>query len=362
LEVNLTAISNNLKQYQQLLQPNVKLMAMVKAFSYGSGSYEIASLLQFHHIDYLAVAFADEGIALRKSGISLPIMVMSPAPNTFDALIQYDLEPEIYSFEILIQFINYLDAAGVSHYPVHIKLDTGMHRLGFEPKDIAALIPLLSQGNHLKIQSVFSHLVASDDARHDAFTAYQQQLFEQCCSQLQPATNYPFLRHIANTAAIHRHPHLQMDMVRLGIGLYGIEGHAAMHARLQQAAVLKTTIAQIRKVKAGESVGYSRAGVLTADSTIATVRIGYADGYPRSLSNGKGWMLLNGTRVPVVGNVCMDMTMIDITGVNAKTGDEVIVFGPGLPVSELANWAGTISYEIVTGISQRVKRVYYDEA
>jgi Alr-MurF fusion protein len=362
LEVNLTAISNNLKQFQQLLHPKVKLMAMVKAFSYGSGSYEIASLLQFHRIDYLAVAFADEGVELRKSGISLPIMVMSPTPNSFDTLVAYNLEPELYSFEILNQFSQHLDAAGIAQYPVHIKLDTGMHRLGFEPKDVPALVQQLKQSNLFKIQSVFSHLVASDNALHDAFTLQQQQLYEQGYQQIQQGIPYTILRHIANTAAIVRHPQLQMDMVRLGIGLYGLEQTAGKLTALQHAVSLKTTIAQIKQVKAGDSVGYSRAAIVEKDSTIATVRIGYADGYPRNLSNGKGWMLVAGKRVPVVGNVCMDMTMLNITGVAAKTGDEVIVFGPELPVSELAKWASTISYEIIAGISQRVKRVYYDEA
>lgn len=361
LEINLSAITHNLKQYQQLIHPGVKLMAMVKAFSYGSGSFEIANLLQFHKVDYLAVAFADEGVELRKSGITLPIMVMSPEENTFDVMVQYDLEPELYSFQILQSFQQYLAQAGIDNYPVHIKLDTGMHRLGFEEQDIEALKVLLQQSSRLKIQSVFSHLVASDSDQYDDFTLQQAATFTTCCSQLQQVTGYPFLRHIANTSAIMRHPDLQFDMVRVGIGLYGVDSYAPMQTQLQNVTTLKTTIAQVRKIKAGESVGYNRAGVVKQDSLIATVRIGYADGYPRILGNGNGKMLVNGKLAPVIGNVCMDMTMLDITGIEAREADAVTVFGAALPVTHVAKWANTIAYEILAGISQRVKRVYYEE-
>ncbi|MEN9569085.1 MAG: hypothetical protein RL172_316 [Bacteroidota bacterium] len=361
LEINLAAVTHNLKQYQQLLQPGVKLMAMVKAFSYGSGSYEIASLLQFHKVDYLAVAFADEGVALRKSGITLPVMVMSPDENTFDVMVQYNLEPELYSFDILLLFKEYLSAAGIDNYPVHIKLDTGMHRLGFEVQDMPRLQQLLKGQPCFKIQSVFSHLVASDNQQHDNFTLEQANLFNTCCGLLQQVLPYPFIRHISNTSGIMRHPQLQYDMVRLGIGLYGVDSHQPMQQQLQNVTTLKTTIAQIKEVKAGESVGYNRAGILPHNASIATVRIGYADGYPRILGNGKGKMLLKGKLVPVVGNVCMDMTMIDITGTGATEADDVVVFGAGLPVKDVAQWAGTIAYEILAGISQRVKRVYYEE-
>jgi alanine racemase len=361
LEINLNAITHNLRQYQQHLDPGVKLMAMVKAFSYGSGSFEIANLLQFHKVDYLAVAYADEGVELRKAGISLPIMVMNAEESSFDVMVQHNLEPELYAFSIWNAFEQYLNALGIRNYPVHIKLDTGMRRLGFEPSDIGELCNRLRQTQAFKIQSVFSHLAASDAAEHDGFTQAQAASFIASSDQLKEAIGYPFIRHIANTSAIHRHKQLQFDMVRLGIGLYGVDGNAAMQQQLRNVTTLKTTISQVKRVKAGDSVGYSRKGVATKDSIIATVRIGYADGYPRLLSNGTGKMWVNGSRVPVIGNVCMDMTMLDITGADAREGDEVIVFGEQLPVSDMARGAQTIAYEILTGISQRVKRVYYEE-
>lgn len=361
LEINLNAIAHNLKQYQQILSPGVKLMAMVKAFSYGSGGYEIANLLQFHKVDYLAVAYADEGVELRRAGISLPILVLNPEEATFDVVVQYNLEPELYSFGILNAFQKYLQRSGLNNYPVHLKLDTGMHRLGFEQRDLPALIQALLATNSFKVQSVFSHFAASDSAVLDDFTLMQAGLFLKGSELLQQNLGYSFIRHIANTSAIHRHPELQLDMVRLGIGLYGVDGNEAMQAKLKNVSTLKTTISQIKQVAAGESVGYSRKGVVRQDSLIATVRIGYADGYPRILSNGTGKMSVNGILVPVIGNICMDMTMLDITGTGVKEGDEVVVFGEQLPVSDLAAWAQTIPYEILTGISQRVKRVYYEE-
>ena len=361
LEINLNAITHNLKSYQHLLNPGVKLMAMVKAFSYGSGSFEIANLLQFHHIDYLAVAYADEGVELRKAGITLPIMVMNAEEITFDVLVQYNLEPELFSFGILSSFENYLKQSGINNYPVHIKLDTGMRRLGFEQKDMEALCDRLKVTPVFKIQTVFSHLAASDAVLHDDFTATQANAFLLGCEQIQKITGYSFIRHIANTSAIYRHKDLQLDMVRLGIGLYGVDANVEVQQQLKNVSTLKTTISQIKKIRAGESVGYSRKGVATKDSVIATVRIGYADGYPRLLSNGIGKMWVNNKAVPVIGNVCMDMTMLDITGVETKEGDEVIVFGEPLPVSELAQLAQSIPYEILTGISQRVKRVYFEE-
>lgn len=359
LEINLNAITHNLKAYQNLLKPGVQTMAMVKAFSYGSGSFEIANLLQFHKIDYLAVAYADEGVELRKSGISLPIMVMNAEETSFDAIVQHQLEPELFSFDFLSAFQRYLGNSGIQHYPVHIKLDTGMHRLGFEANDIDELCKRLLATNCFKIQTVFSHLAASDMSSLDDFTKQQAVSFQQSTERLQAAIGYPFRKHISNTSAIHRHPELQFDMVRLGIGLYGVD--SLIQDQLRNVTTLKTTISQIKKVKAGESVGYSRKGIASKDSVIATVRIGYADGYPRLLSNGAGRMLINGKLAPVIGNVCMDMTMLDITGIRASEGDEVIVFGEELPVSEVANWALTIPYEILTGVSQRVQRVYFEE-
>jgi alanine racemase len=361
LEINLNAITHNLNTYQQLLNPGVKLMAMVKAFSYGSGGFEIANLLQFHKVDYLAVAYADEGVELRKAGITLPIMVMNAEEVTYDVLVQHNLEPELFSFGILSTFEDYLMRNGIQNYPVHIKLDTGMRRLGFEQKDIAGLCTRLQTTSAFKIQSVFSHLAASDSALHDAFTNAQAKAFLKGCEQIQKITGYTFIRHIANTSAIHRHKNMQFDMIRLGIGLYGVDADPTIQQQLKNVTTLKTTISQIKKIKAGESIGYSRKGVAAKDSVIATVRIGYADGYPRLLSNGVGSMLVNGKLAPVIGNVCMDMTMLDITGVDAQEGDEVIVFGAALPVSELATLAQSIPYEILTGISQRVKRVYFEE-
>ncbi|MEP7163986.1 MAG: bifunctional UDP-N-acetylmuramoyl-tripeptide:D-alanyl-D-alanine ligase/alanine racemase [Ferruginibacter sp.] len=357
MEINLNALRDNLKQYSQLLNKDVKLMAMVKAFSYGSGSYEIASLLQHANVDYLAVAYADEGVALRRSGIRLPIMVMNAEEAGFSNIILYKLEPELYSFNILQSFERFLQQHQINNYPVHIKVDTGMHRLGFLETDMETLSTILAGSSTLKIVSVFSHLVASDEKEHDAFTLMQGDSFLKMTRSIEQATGYSFLKHIANTSAIHRHPGLQFDMVRLGIGLYGVD----TNLKLQNVTTLKTTISQIKPVSKGQSVGYSRKGMVSRDSVIATVRIGYADGYPRILGNGNGKMLLNGQLVPVIGNVCMDMTMLDMTGIDAGEGDEVIVFGEKLPVTKVASWAATIPYEILTNISQRVKRIYYEE-
>ena len=361
LEINLNSITHNLKQYQQILKPGVKVMAMVKAFSYGSGSFEIANLLQYQKVDYLAVAYTDEGVELRKAGITLPIMVMNAEEVTFDLMVQYNLEPELFSFNILAGFQEYLQQSGIINYPVHIKLDTGMHRLGFETQDLPALLDFLKLSTAFKVQSVFSHLVASDSLAQDEFTNQQADIFLQNITDLQQVLGYSFLKHIGNTGAIYRHQNLQLNMVRLGIGLYGIDGNVEMQQRLKNVTTLKTTISQIKNVKAGDTVGYSRKGIVVKDSVIATVRIGYADGYPRSLSNGKGKMWARGHLLPVIGLICMDMTMLDITGTDVQEGDEVIVFGEQLSVNELANQAETIPYEILTGISQRVKRVYYEE-
>ena len=362
LSINLTAIVHNLKQYQSLLTPGVKIMAMVKAFSYGSGSFEIASVLEYNKVDYLAVAYADEGVELRKAGITLPVMVMNAEPSTFESIISNSLEPEIFSFNILNEFANFLKSSGINFYPVHIKIDTGMHRLGFTSDDMDALGDLIKGSSLIKIMSVFTHLVAAENVKEDEFTFEQAKIFENCCIKIEDALGYKFIKHIANTAGITRHPGLLMDMVRLGIGLYGIDSNNKMQSNLKNVTTLATTISQIKKVKAGDTVGYGRNARLQRDSMIATVRIGYADGYPRNLGNGVGKMVLNGKFVPIVGNVCMDMTMLDITEHHiAKEGDEVIVFGETLPLNLLASWAQTIPYEIMTGISQRVKRVYFEE-
>ena len=361
LEINLSSVLHNLQQYQHVLQPSTKIMAMVKASSYGSGSYEIASLLQFNKTDYLAVAYADEGVELRKGGISLPIMVINPETSTFDILVQFNLEPDIWSFELLHAFDEYLKKEGMQQFPVHIELETGMNRLGFDVNDIPSLAQKLVAGN-CKVQSVFTHLVASEDPKSDAFTLLQAEKYFTATALLQEKLSYSFIRHMANTAAILRYPQLQLDMVRLGIGLYGIDSAGTQRLDLKEVSSLKTTIAQIKHLKKGETAGYGRKGVAKRDSIIATVRLGYADGYPRRLSNGKGKMLVNGKLAPVIGIISMDMTMLDITDAgHVEEGDEVIVFGPKLSVQDVAGWAETIPYEIMTGVSQRVKRVYFEE-
>ena len=361
LEINLNALSNNLKVYQNQLNAGTKLMAMVKAFGYGSGGFEIANLLQFQKVDYLAVAFTDEGVELRKGGITLPIMVMNAEPYTYELLLQYQLQPEIFSFNSLQNFTRFLEDNDVANFPIHIKIDTGMRRLGFELGEIDELGRMLKANDRVKVQSVFSHLASSDNQVDDEFTLQQGRVFKAACDILETNIGYSFIRHIANTAAISRHKQLQFDMVRLGIGLYGVDGQPQIQQQLKTVSTLKTTIAQIKKVKQGESVGYNRSGIAEHDITIATVRIGYADGYPRALSNGVGKMVLHGKLVPVIGIVCMDMVMLDITGIAAKEGDEVIVFGEPLSVTQVAKWSGTIAYEILTGISHRVKRIYYEE-
>ena len=361
LQINLNAIAHNLKQYRSLLAPQTKVMAMVKAFAYGSGGAEIAGVLQYNNIDYLGVAYTDEGVDLRKAGISIPIMVMNADETSFAALVEYNLQPVIYSFELLRRFEAYISAQALQHYGVHIEVETGMNRLGFPLDEIEALSIHLGQSALLKVESVFSHLAAAEDAAQDAYTAQQAQIFLQAVHLLQQKIAYPFIRHIANSAAIIRHPQLQFDMVRLGIGMYGIE-IATDVLELQVAATLRSTIAQLKYLKAGETVSYNRRGVVKEDSVIATVRIGYADGYSRRFGNGVGKMLMHSQLAPVMGTVCMDMTMLDVTGIKGvKEGDEVIVFGEGLPVEQVAAWIGTIPYEVMTSISQRVKRIYFQE-
>ncbi len=361
LEINLHAIAHNLKEYQKILPQHTKVMAMVKAFAYGSGGAEIAGILQFNNVDYLGVAYADEGTELRRSGISVPIMVLNTDESSFSTLVEHNLQPVIFSFQLLHQFEQFLKDQGLNSYPVHLEIETGMNRLGFQLSEIDALALHLKQSAFIKAESVFSHLAASEDATQDEFTNKQAELLQQAVHQLSNVISYPFLTHVANSAAIIRHPHLQMDMVRLGIGLYGVD-IVATKLSLLPVATLRSTIAQIKKLKVGQTVSYNRQGVVKKDSVIATVRIGYADGYSRRLSNGAGKMWVNGKLVPVIGTVCMDMTMIDVSGVpGVKEGDEVIVFGKQLSVQQIAEWAGTIPYEIMTSISQRVKRVYFQE-
>jgi Alr-MurF fusion protein len=364
LEINLNAVVHNLNLFRSRLKPETKLMVMVKAFAYGSGSYEIANTLQFHRADYLAVAYADEGVELRKAGITLPIMVMNPEEQSFDAMVANQLEPEIYNFKILNQFTDALrrhSPEAAQRFPVHIELETGMRRLGFEEREINELIIRIKNNRYIKLASVFSHLVASDESKHDPFTVEQVKLFEKISVQVQSHFNYPVVKHILNSAGILRFPEAQMDMVRLGIGLHGVAATANEQRQLQMVATLKTTISQIKQVKAGETIGYSRKGVAKQDMTIATVGIGYADGFNRHLGNGVGKMLVMGHFAPVVGSVCMDMTMIDITGIPAREGTEVIVFGNEYSILEIAKQLDTIPYEVLTGISARVKRVYFHE-
>ncbi|OWY21548.1 bifunctional UDP-N-acetylmuramoyl-tripeptide:D-alanyl-D-alanine ligase/alanine racemase [Sphingobacteriales bacterium UPWRP_1] len=366
LEINLNAIAHNLKVYKSLLQPATKVMVMVKSLSYGSGSYEIANILQLNKADYLSVAYTDEGVALREAGITLPTMVMNPNPDSFNALVRNKLEPEIYSLGHLQRFVEYLrhSPVGVTFpYPVHIKLDTGMHRLGFDEADLVPLRETLGNNPWIRVVSVFSHLAASDDPQYDDFSEQQIHRFNKMFSFLVPALPAGVLRHLLNSSGIARFGGVaQMDMVRLGLGLYGVDTTNNIQHLLANVSTLKTHVSQVKTVSAAETVGYSRKGVLHRNSRIATVGIGYADGLNRRLGNGCGSMWIRGKLAPVIGNICMDMCMLDVTDVEGvEEGDEVIVFGAQLPVQQLARWLGTIPYEIFTGISGRVKRVYFQE-
>jgi len=362
LEINLNHLVHNLNYFRSKLKPGTGIMPMVKAFSYGSGSFEIANALQHNRVNYFAVAYADEGVELRKNGVAVPIMVMNPEIQSLDQLIQYNLEPEIFSFSILEQVVKYISSHNKNaFFPVHIKLDTGMHRLGFEKNEIPELIKKLKQYPFLQVKSIFSHMVASDESKLDEFTADQISLFDKLSMQIMQTLNYPVLRHICNSGGISRFPEAHFDMVRLGIGLYGVGVNDAEQKNLLNVSSLKTTISQIRKVDAGDTVGYSRKGKITKPTTIATVPIGYADGLNRKLGNGTGHLYVHGKPAPIVGNVCMDMCMIDITGIDTHEGDEVIVFDSFETLKELADTLGTITYEVLTSVSARVKRVYLQE-
>ncbi|MEI7587369.1 bifunctional UDP-N-acetylmuramoyl-tripeptide:D-alanyl-D-alanine ligase/alanine racemase [Runella sp.] len=370
LEINLDALTHNLNFYRNQIGNDTRIMAMVKAFAYGSGSAEVAQLLQFHRVDYLAVAYADEGVLLRQNGIELPIMVMNPSPSTFEKLIEYQLEPEIYSHKILDEWLDFISLRSdesqlsdpeSSSGKIHIKLDTGMHRLGFTDADLPALIRKLTQHSYLQVASIFSHLVGADEAVHTDFSRLQYERFITGSTQLEEALGYRPLRHILNSAGIVRFPEYKLDMVRLGIGLYGVEVNRLEQGSLQQIGTFKTVVSQVKHLPTGETIGYSRMGILEKESSIATIALGYADGYDRRFSKGVGKVLINGTLCPVVGNVCMDMTMVDVTGVTVQEGDEVIVFGKSLSITHLADQINTIPYEILTGISERVKRVFYKE-
>ncbi|MDR2027364.1 MAG: bifunctional UDP-N-acetylmuramoyl-tripeptide:D-alanyl-D-alanine ligase/alanine racemase [Prevotellaceae bacterium] len=360
LEINMNAMVNNLNYFKSKLNAGVKLMAMVKASSYGHGSAEIAALLQYHRVDYLAVAYADEGVSLREAGITMPIVVLNTEPDNFDIMIEYLLEPEIYSISSLNIFLKTVSGMGISGYPVHIKVDTGMHRLGFVENDLPELCSILKNRQDIKVASVFSHLAASDEPGHDAFTALQIERFKRFCKSLEKETGYSFIRHILNSSGIERFPEAMFDMARLGIGLYGV-GIEENRKYLTNVGTLSSAIVQIKQVGEGETVGYGRHGTVTAPKTIATVPIGYADGLNRKLGNGKGYFTVNGKPAPITGNICMDACMIDITDIDAKEGDRVTVMGDAPSVYEIADITGTIPYEVLTGISQRVKRVYISD-
>ena len=359
LEVNLNALVDNLNYFRSKLRPETKMMCMVKAFAYGSGSVEVARTLQHHRCDYLAVAVADEGAELRREGIRIPIVVMNPEKGSFGMIFDNKLEPEIYSFRLLDAFIAAAEKLGVTDYPIHVKIDSGMHRLGFEPQDMEQLLARLKGQTQVKVRSVFSHLSGSDDARFDAFTKQQMATFTACADQFTATFTHYIMRHILNSAGIERFPEYQFDMVRLGIGHYGVS--SLPDANLKQVCALKTVILQIKNVKAGETVGYSRKGIVATDKRIAVIPIGYADGFDRKLGNGVGEVFVNGQRAKVIGNVCMDLIMIDITNVEAKEGDQVEIFGDHLTISEVAAWLKTIPYEVLTSVSRRVKRVYFQE-
>lgn len=364
LEINLSALANNLKVYQSLLRPETKMMAMVKAFGYGSGSIEIAKTLQFNRVNYLAVAYADEGVELRKAGITLPIMVMNADEDNYENIFSYQLEPEIYSLlqlqEMVAVFLS--KPRKQQFFNIHIELETGMNRLGFHTTDIDKLIAYIQQNGAVKIASVFSHLAGSEDPTLDEFTHQQLSLFEKNSYTIIASFDYPIIRHILNSNGIVRHPQAQYDMVRLGIGMYGIDDSQQLQKRLQVVSTLKSSISQIKQIEKGETIGYNRKGLAHDKMTIATINIGYADGLPRILGNGNGYMLLKGKKAPIIGNVCMDMTMIDISGIaDVSQADEVIIFGEKPTVSEVAKQANTIAYEILTGISSRVKRIYFQE-
>jgi len=332
---------------------------MVKAFSYGSGSFEIANILQHQKVDYLGVAFADEGVELRKAGISLPIIVMNPEVKSFSMMLEHQLEPELYGFRMLNQFLALLKKEGISEYPVHIKYDTGMNRLGFLEGEIKSLIDVLLLNSELRVKSVFSHLAGSDEENFDDFTLRQIHFFNEFTQKLKDELGYDFLKHILNSAGILRFPQAQFNMVRLGIGIYGIA--PIQQQNLKCVTNFKSYISQIKHVSAHETIGYSRLGELAYNAKIAIVPVGYADGLNRRLGNGVGRLMVNGQLVGIVGNVCMDMCMIDVTGLIVKEGDEVEVFGSQNPVTDLAKALNTIPYEIFTSVSRRVKRVYYYE-
>lgn len=361
LEINLNSISHNLSFFKSKLKPTTKMMVMVKAFGYGNGGFEIAKLLEHHKVDYLGVAFADEGISLKNAGITLPIMIMNPETTSFSSIIQYKLEPEIYSLKGLNAFLKIAEKRKLKHFPIHVKLDTGMHRLGFEEGNLDELIAILKDNKFVSVKSILSHMATSDDLEHQDFAHSQINLFEKLSSKLMTELQIKPIRHILNTSGISNFPESQYDMVRLGIGLYGVSNDAEEQKYLENVGTLKSVISQIRTIQAGESVGYGRRFVAEKPTKIATIPIGYADGISRHWGNGVGFVTINNQKATIVGSICMDMLMADITGINCKEGDSVIIFGESPSVSFIAEQLQTIPYEILTSISQRVKRVFYRE-
>ena len=359
LEVNLSALVDNVRYFRSLMPTTTRLTCMVKAFAYGAGSVEVSKALQQSNlVDYLAVAVADEGVELRKAGITLPIIIMDPEVAALDLIIENNLQPNIYSFQVLDDIIHAAEAKGLESLPVHIKIDSGMHRLGFYQEDMPKLIARLQGQKAVRVASVFSHLAGSDEAQFDAFTREQANYFNTCATQLQSTLKYPIIKHICNTAGIERFPEYHFDMCRLGIGLYGL---SFAHATLRNVCTLKTTILSIKTVPANATIGYGRHTTLSEPRQIAVIPIGYADGFDRRFSNYGGEVLVRGKRCPVVGNVCMDQAMIDVTGTDAQPGDYAIVFGDQLPLQELADKLHTIPYEVLTSISRRVQRLYFYE-
>jgi len=360
LEVNLNALVDNLNYYRSFLKPETKLVCMVKADAYGAGAVEVSKTLQDHRVDYLAVAVADEGVTLRRNGITQNIMIMNPEMTAFKTMFDYDLEPEVYSFRLMDALIRAAEKQGITGWPVHIKLDTGMHRLGFDPeRDMDELIRRLKAQNAIIPRSVFSHFVGSDSDDFDRFSSMQFEKFDRASRQLQAAFDHKILRHIDNSAGIEHFPERQLDMCRLGLGLYGIDPRD--NRMLANVSTLKTTILQLRKVPKEETVGYSRKGILKRDSVIAAIPIGYADGLNRHLGRGACYCLVNGQRAPYVGNICMDVALIDVTDIPCQEGDTVEIFGDHLPVTVLSDVLDTIPYEVLTSVSGRVKKVYFQD-
>lgn len=358
MEVDMGALIFNLNYFRARLQPTTRLMVMVKAFAYGSGSVEIANLLQYHHVDYLGVAYADEGVELRRNNITVPIMVMNPAEDGFAAMSSYHLEPELYSFKILEAYLSFLNGKRAT---IHIKLNTGMNRLGFDEQDIPRLIGILKANPTITVATIFSHLAGSDEAAHDAYSNEQGQKFKRMADAIIQALGYRPMLHILNTGGILRLPEWQLDMVRLGIGLYGVDP-TTTQGELRPVATLKTVVSQVRRIHIGDTIGYGRKGVASQEMSVATIAIGYADGYSRAFSRGIGHVWIKGQVAPVIGNVCMDMTMIDVTGMDVQEGDDVIIFGKQYPIYEVARQINTIPYEILTNTSERVRRVFVAES